>query len=962
MNVKFKVLTAGAVFFIGQSLSAQKTDTASTERQIEEVVVVGYGTQKKTDVTSSVTTVKGDAIADLNTPSFESQLAGRASGVQVVNNSGVIGSAPVVRIRGVNSISSGTSPLYVIDGMPMISGDTGGGYAGANALGDINPEDIETMTVLKDGAATAIYGSRAANGVILITTKKGRGGRFTVNYNNQFSVAEPVKTFDLLGTKDFLVIANEKAAKANAVWAKGSQYDTDWQDAVLRTASQQDHFVSFSGGLGQGNYYASLGYTYQEGIIRPNAMQRFTTKLNADQKVTDWFKISANLAYSETNYQGLNNGVNSISGAMFSAVRQLPNTPIYDPSSPTGYNIYTNPTGTVSRVGQWENNIPITSDLTNIAYIVNHNSYTSDLTRFLGSVSGDVKITSWLDYKLQAGMERSVTTGLQYWNKVHGDGFSRKGLIENNYLNRLNWNIQNILNFQKSFDRHNVNVVLVNEYQKKTMRYFFGGGQGLSDDFFGGGLISGSYAVQTSGGSRAENGIMSYAARLNYNFSDKYFISGTIRRDGLSSLPEANKWGTFPGASIGWTVSNEDFLKDSKVISELKLRASYGKVGNSEIGDYPYLGLYGNYKYADTNGIGFAQAGNDQLKWETNIKYNYGADLGFFNRRLTLSADYFINKNNGLILAVPVSPSLGVPNNSINMNIGDMENKGFEFTVGADIIKKDGFSWNVNGNLSLIDNKVLALVGGNDIKPVINNQSAYLIREGESLRSLFGFQYWGVNKANGNPVYYKADGSLVQGNVANQSYYAFDPSNPGVLGASSSLTEADKRILGNSLPTYFGAINSTWKYNNFDLSVMARFSGGNKIFNVSRREQLTMDFYNNGTEILGRWQSADKPGDGITPMLWANRGSFINLEGQATSRFVEKGDFVKIDNITLGYSFDKDLISTIKLSKLRVYAVVQNAFIFTKYKGLDPELDNWGMDYNTVPRQRTVSIGLNASF
>lgn len=962
MNVKFKVLTAGAVFFIGQSLSAQKTDTASTERQIEEVVVVGYGTQKKADVTSSVTTVKGDAIADLNTPSFESQLAGRASGVQVVNNSGVIGSAPVVRIRGVNSISSGTSPLYVIDGMPMISGDTGGGYAGANALGDINPEDIETMTVLKDGAATAIYGSRAANGVILITTKKGRGGRFTVNYNNQFSVAEPVKTFDLLGTKDFLVIANEKAAKANAVWAKGSQYDTDWQDAVLRTASQQDHFVSFSGGLGQGNYYASLGYTYQEGIIRPNAMQRFTTKLNADQKVTDWFKISANLAYSETNYQGLNNGVNSISGAMFSAVRQLPNTPIYDSSSPTGYNIYTNPTGTVSRVGQWENNIPITSDLTNIAYIVNHNSYTSDLTRFLGSVSGDVKITSWLDYKLQAGMERSVTTGLQYWNKVHGDGFSRKGLIENNYLNRLNWNIQNILNFQKSFDRHNVNVVLVNEYQKKTMRYFFGGGQGLSDDFFGGGLISGSYAVQTSGGSRAENGIMSYAARLNYNFSDKYFISGTIRRDGLSSLPEANKWGTFPGASIGWTVSNEDFLKDSKVISELKLRASYGKVGNSEIGDYPYLGLYGNYKYADTNGIGFAQAGNDQLKWETNIKYNYGADLGFFNRRLTLSADYFINKNNGLILAVPVSPSLGVPNNSINMNIGDMENKGFEFTVGADIIKKDGFSWNVNGNLSLIDNKVLALVGGNDIKPVINNQSAYLIREGESLRSLFGFQYWGVNKANGNPVYYKADGSLVQGNVANQSYYAFDPSNPGVLGASSSLTEADKRILGNSLPTYFGAINSTWKYNNFDLSVMARFSGGNKIFNVSRREQLTMDFYNNGTEILGRWQSADKPGDGVTPMLWANRGSFINLEGQATSRFVEKGDFVKIDNITLGYSFDKDLISTIKLSKLRVYAVVQNAFIFTKYKGLDPELDNWGMDYNTVPRQRTVSIGLNASF
>ena len=396
MNVKLRVLSIGVVFFAAQYLSAQTDSTKVSD--IEEVVVVGYGTQKKTDVTSSVSLVKGEDIANLNTPTFEAQLAGRSSGVQVVSSSGDIGRAPTVRIRGVNTISSGTSPLYVVDGVPIFAGDTGGGNTYANALADINPSDIETMTVLKDGAATAIYGSRAANGVILITTKKGKNGRFSVNYNNMFSVASVVEKLDLLKTSDFLTISNEKAAAAGTVWARGSEYDTDWQDAVLRTGTQTDHFLSMTGGLGKGNYYASLGYTKQEGVIKPNEMERISLRMNSDQKVTDWFKLSTSMSYTETGYVGLNNGYSSISGAMFNAVRQLPNTPIYNPLTPTGYNIFTQ--GTVSRVGQWDNFIPITSDLTNIAYVVNNNKYSSDLTRFIGSVSGDVKITDWLDYKL----------------------------------------------------------------------------------------------------------------------------------------------------------------------------------------------------------------------------------------------------------------------------------------------------------------------------------------------------------------------------------------------------------------------------------------------------------------------------------------------------------------------------------------------------------------------------------
>ncbi len=959
MNVKLRVLSIGVVFFVAQCLSAQ-TDTTRVQN-IEEVVVVGYGTQKKADVTSSITTVKGSDIANLNTPTFEAQLAGRASGVQVISNSGEIGRAPTVRIRGVNTISSGTSPLYVVDGVPIFAGDTGGGNTQTNALADINPSDIETMTVLKDGAATAIYGSRAANGVVLITTKKGKNGRFSVSYNNMFSVATVVEKLDLLQTPDFITISNEKAAAAGTVWAKGNQFNTDWQDAVLRTGTQTDHFLSMSGGLAKGNYYASLGYTKQEGIIMPNAMERISMRMNADQKVTDWFKLTTNIAYSETEYKGLNNGFNSISGAMFSAVRQLPNTAIYDANTPTGYNIFTQ--GTVSRVGQGENLIPITSDLTNIAYVVNNNKYSSDLTRFIGSVAGDIKITDWLDYKLQVSKDRSVTTGFLYWNRVHGDGFSRGGYIDNNYLNLDRWNIQNILNFNKTFGAHNVSAVLVNEYQKQRTNSFFADGQGLSSDFFGEeGVISGSYATQLSGGGVSENGLMSYAARLSYNFANKYFIQGTIRRDGLSSLPSANKWGNFPGASVGWTVSNESFLVDNTTLSELKLRASYGKVGNTDIGNYPYLGLYNSFKYADYNGIGYSQAGNDELKWETNTKQNFGADFGFLRNRITLSADYFINENDGLILAVPLAPSLGVPGNSINKNIGSMENRGFEFSANADILKREDLKWNIGANLTLMENKVTALVDGSDIIGSQNSETAYLIREGESLRSLYGYKYWGVNAANGNPVYYKADGTLVQGNIANQGYYLFDPSNPGTLGKASSLTGDDKEILGNTLPTYFGSVNTAVQYKGFDFSVMARFSGGNSIYNVTRRELLNQDFYNNGTEILGRWQSAANPGDGMTPKLHGGRGNFINLNGQATSRFVEKADFVKIDNINLGYSIDPGVLASVNLTKLRVYGVVQNAIMFTNYKGIDPEMENLGMDYNAVPRQTTVSFGINATF
>lgn len=966
MSVKLKVLSAGALFFLGGTLvSAQqsKKDSLGT-RDIEEVVMVGYGTQKKSEVTATISKVKGSDMANLNTPSFEAQLAGRASGVQITQGSGELGAAPRVRIRGINSISSGTQPLYIVDGMAMISADQGAGYASANPLSDINPNDIESIEVLKDGAATAIYGSRAANGVILITTKKGKGGKFTFNYGNILSFAMPANYYKLLNTDQFLAITAEKTIAAGGVadsWASGNEFNTNWQKAVLRSTSQQDHYVSFGGGTAKGKYMASMGYTDQEGIIVNNSMKRYTIRLNTEQKLIDKVDVGANISFAKTYFSGLNNDSGATSGAIYNALKQLPNTPIYDPSTPTGYNIYTQ--GTTSLVGPWTNNAFIANNLTNIVYVLNNNIYKSNLTRISAGTFANVKFTNWLTYRLQVGVDNSITKGHLYYNKIHGDGFSARGVVRGTHQDLLRWTVQNIVTLNKSFGRHSFNTTLVHEFQNDRSEFITGGGNGLLGDFFGqAGPISGTYITQLSGGSVTENRLDSYVARLNYNYGKRYFLQASIRRDGLSRLPKSGRWGTFPGLSLGWTVSNESFMQSLKpVLSDLKFKASYAEVGNTELGgSYPYMSLYGAAKYAENTGLALVQAGNYMLSWEKSKKYDYGMELGLLNNRITLSADYFINNQDGLVLDRPTDPTYGIPGNIISQNIGVIRNQGLEIAVNADIIKTENFSWSMGANTTFMDNEVKELVNGQDIYTSTGSAVTGVIRVGESIRSLYGYRYWGVNKANGNPVYYKADGSLVQQNVVNGAFYVYNANNPADMGTRGSLTSDDKQVLGRTIPKYFGSVNTNFKWKNFDLSALVRFSGGNKIYNMTRREMLGMDFINNSTEILGRWQSVDNPGDGITPRVYAARTNQVN--GDTSSRFVEDGSFIKVDNISLGYSLPKDFISSLGLSQFRVYATVQNAFVFTKYSGIDPEMESGGVDFNNIPRQKTYSIGLNVGF
>jgi TonB-dependent starch-binding outer membrane protein SusC len=920
---------------------------------VDEVVVVGYGVQKKREVTGSISQVKGDAMANLATPSFESQLAGRSAGVQVTSATGVLGEAPRIRIRGIGSLSQGTYPLVVVDGMPIITGDVGGD-ASVNAMGDINPADIESVEILKDGSATAIYGSRAANGVILITTKKGVKGKASVVYNDYFGFASPVKVFSLLETPDFVTISNEKRSnRGQSAIAVGTDINTDWQKAVLRqNAFQQDHNLSISGANDATKYYFSAGYTTQEGVALPNKMTRYTMRANIDQKVYKWLSVGLNSSVTRSEYFGMNTGSNSLSGNVFSAIRQLPNTSVYDKNDPTGYNIDDlNP----SIVGRGQNLQGIDDNLPNIRYTLDNNVQTSKIMGVMGSAYSLITFTDGLTLKTQAGVDIKGTTGFLYYNPLHGDGKGPNGVIQNDQTNYLRWNLQNVLTYAKTIaDNHNLNVNLVSEFQQQTYNYFYGGGSNMSDSFFSHNLISGSYGTQNSGGSMTQNGFNSLAARVNYNFGLKYFIQGSIRRDGISSLPEANRYGLFPGASAGWTISKENFMADLKFISDLKVRGSYAQVGNVNIGNYPYLGLYSNAKYADYNGIAFSQMGNDQLKWETSIKTDFGFDAAFVDNKYKVTFDYFVNNQDGQILGVPTPPSFGIPGNTVAKNIGSLKNWGYEFSAEALLINKKDFRLTVDGNLSLVQNTVKELVSHQDIINTYN-----IVREGESFQSLFGYDYVGVNKANGNPIYRKADKTLVQGNIPTSTYKAYNPANPSDISVASSLVSNDRKVLGNSIPTYFGSFGAKAEYKGFDFNVMFRYSGGNYIMNRTRMDLLNQKFQNNGTEILGRWQSTDKPGDGWTPRLWYAGDTFVNLTDNTSTRWVEKANFVKMSNLVLGYTLPKSWVSKIGIQSLRVFAQGQDLLVFTKYTGIDPEMESGGVDYNGTPRQQVITFGLN---
>lgn len=965
------------------SRSEINVSLTSEVSNLEEVVVIGYGVQKKSKLTSSISSIDGKDLANLSTPSFDQQLAGRASGVQVTVGSGIVGQAPRIRIRGTNSITSGGSPLIVIDGVPALDGNQSGATP-TNPLADIDPNDIESTEILKDGAATAIYGSRASNGVILITTKKGKKGQpMKANFSAQYGLTNPINRLSLLNANQFVELANEKLRNAGGVdqaFVDPNGVNTDWQNIILRQGVAQTYNLNFSGGLEKTNYYFSLGYSDQEGAIVSNGQKRYNFTANLDHAFNKVISVGTKMQITRTENNGLNTGSNALSGNIAGAARLFPNVPIYDANHPTGFNI--SPDGAV--LGQGANKRNIDDNYTNLAFVLANNQFQAQVSRALSTTYLEIKPFEGLSLKSMIGVDYTDVRSFSSSDPRHGDGRGANGSVGQTSRNVSRWNWQNTANYINKFGNHSINITAGTEYQSQKVSTFTANAANFSDRFFQQeDIISGSFSVPTVFGGGFSSGFDSYFGRIMYDYGDKYFVTFSGRNDGLSDLPAASRRGNFFGGSVAYKLSNEEFYQNSniaKTLNDIKLRYSYAQVGNATIGNFPYLGSFGAAQYASQNGIGFTQAGNPDLKWESSAQTNYGLDLGLFDNRVVFSAEYYNYDVSGLILAAPTAASLGVPNNSISKNVGSLYNRGLEFNLSIEAIKKNTFSWDVNLNFSTQENKVTGLNKGLDGKdqPIFPS-NYHIVRVGDPVAALYGYENAGVNPANGFPLFVKGDGRIIQRNInATGAYSYYDPANPSVTtnvtGAALSSNDVadggDRKVLGNTNPTYFGGFTNTFKIMGFDLEVFTRFSGGNYTMNITRQESLlSQGFNNSGTELLNRWTKEGQITD--VPKMWLGNGTIINLNGQAISRFVEKANFVRIQNVILGYTIPKTLLkkANIGISSLRLYGQVQNAFTFTNYKGLDPELNangnvnqTFGIDYNTNPQFRVVTFGLNVGF
>jgi TonB-linked SusC/RagA family outer membrane protein len=938
--------------------------------QLAEVVVVGYGVQQKKAFTGSASKIDAKEFSQLVTPSVDRQLAGRAAGVQVVSGGGDVGAPARIRIRGVNSVSQNQSPLIVVDGVPFISGNIAAA-TNSNALGDINPNDIENIEVLKDGSATAIFGSRAANGVIMITTKKGsKGGAMKVNYDATFGFTSPFKTYDLLNNAQFVEIANEKRTNAGLTgWAAAGDGKTyDWQRLVMRdNTPTSQHNLSFSGGTNKSTYFFSLNYSDQKGILISNANKSYRIRFNFDNEINKYIKIGNNLTLSKQIDNDQNNGSNALSGGIASALRMLPNVNPFDPNQASGYNIRF---PQLNQVGLGPNTNPVDDNYTNPLFTLTQNRYESDKLRVNNNLYVEIspmkglKIRSAFNYDF---LNDYSTVSL---SPVHGDGFSSLGNIQNigQQVQRMVW--QNYMNYNTTlFDNHNVYLTAGHEVQEDMSKFVSGSLQQLSDPFFQQkNVISGSGALQFASGGYGMSGFHSLFGRLNYDFKNKYFVQGSVRRDGQSSLSPTNRFGVFPGASVGYRISEEGFWKNNqflaKTFSDVKLKGSYAIVGN-QLGGFPYLSTFGSAAYGNIPGLAPNLIGNAGLQWERSKKMDVGIELGLFNNRFNFVADWFLNDIDQLVFAVPTPNSAGIPGNSISQNVGTARNNGIELALSGDIIRAKNFTWGFNANFTTIENKITSLysVGG---VPVTIIPGAYnRIEVGQSLNYLWGWQYAGVNTQTGNPMYLKANGTLVQRNTTNGTYFTAADKNDGTMTTSNPLTDADRVNLGNSLPTYFGAITNNFRYKNFSMEFMIRFQGGNMIMNQTRQEALlSQNFHNNGTEILNRWKA---PGD-VTdvPRLRYAQSATVNQTGAAISRFVEKGDFVRLQNVVFSYSFNNETLSKYTngyIKNARVFAQGQNLFMLTNYSGLDPDnASQSGIDNAVSPTLRILSVGLNVGF
>lgn len=941
----------------------------------EEIVVVGYGTQKKEDLTGSISTVSSEQIENAGTISVNEALQGQAAGVYVRQTSAAPGGGLSIRIRGSGSINSGNEPLYVVDGIPIEGGNgigqphgAGLGLEGPNALSFLNPSDIESIDILKDASATAIYGARGSNGVVLITTKNGKPGQTNINFETSVGFQQPIKTYEVLNAEEFARFANEVAVNSGKqeIYADPSSLGkgTDFQDQIYRTAFTQNYLLSVNGGVENTQYMVSGGYTNENGVIEGSSFERFSLRANLNQQFSDQFEIGANLGVTRSlptmgQSEGASEGRRA--GAASSALQTYPMFPVRFDDGTYPFN---------------DQNTP--AELLNAGYsggtVANPIASTREVEddfqqeRILGSVFGQYNFSPELSLKISGSVDALTANRNTYFPSITRRGFEVGGgnaIIGSNESNTYNWD--NVLQYNSTIaDIHSINATAGFTLQREEAFGTDMQNSNFVSDITGFNAIgSGNKSGGPNIGSwSSASTLASWIGRINYGYDSRYLITLTARADGSSKFGENNKWGFFPSGALAWRVSNEPFMKNADPVSNLKIRGSFGVTGNQEIGAFAALAsLFPlNYNMDGQLLSGFAPGSiaNPDLKWERAEQVDIGIDLGLFDNRLTIIADLYRKKTTDLLLGVPLPMNSGF--DDALQNLGSIENKGFELSIGSRIIQQNNFIWQTDVNFSANRNEVLNL-GEEEQLPVQQvlsgaDTKASLVKVGLPIGIFQGFKTDGIFNSQTEIDAHRAQPNAVPG----------DRKIVDVNG-DGEITADDRTIVGNPWPDYTFGWNNTVNFERFTLSLFLQGVIGADVFNANRmvltdggndlsNNILTERFFDRWTpeNPNAKWERVGTVPVGSTPPIGNN----------LQSHFVEDGSYLRAKNITLSYDIPLNNAGIFK--KTVVYFGVQNAFTITGYSGLNPETNaegqnniEQGIDFGAYPLARTYRLGLKLS-
>ncbi len=957
-------------------------------KTLDEVVVIGYGVQKKSVVTASIAKVGENELAQTAPTRVDNALKGLAAGVQVTTQNGQPGSSSVVRVRGTGTINN-SDPLYIVDGMPI-----GGG------IDNINPADIASIEVLKDAASAAVYGARAANGVVLVTTKKGALGKVKVNYDFSFGWQSPWKQREMLNATQYATLMNE-ASVYNGTEPKFSNpsslgVGTNWQDALFNNgAPVQNHQLSISGASEKINYYFSAGYYNQEGIVGGNYdhsnYERLSFRSNTQYKVFDesktrnWLRsltVGVNLSYSRINSRGINAG-NLTGSALADALFMDPTMDVYADSEDelraiagSNYNPDENGEFIRDKVSGKLLNLPspdfneLANPLARLSLPVQKNN--SD--KVIANLTAELGLWDNLKYKFSWGSD------LAFWGN---DNYSIPYYLNRNAKNRQSnvssqmnrgytWQIENVLTYDKTIGQHSFSVVLGQSAQRYTSRQLGGTAYDLlayledkaNIDFTTGLASDGKETVY--GGAGDPNSLASYFGRLSYNFAERYMFQFTVRRDGSSRFGPNNKWATFPSVSVGWNITNEPWLqKRPEWWTSTKFRLSWGKNGNENIGNFRYTAnvalnnnyVFGGYGKGQSLVLGSKPSGtpNADLKWEESEQYDVGLDFGFFNNALTFTVDYFYKKTNGMLKEMAIPSYLG--ESKPWGNVGSMKNEGVEFELGYKLVKND-WSFSVQANLSYLKNELIDLGNADGYETMDNvHQIGNISRaeNGQPYPFFWGYKTDGIFQNQAEIDAYTKDGKLIQPNAVPGDVRFVD------LDGNGTIDDKDKTNIGKGTPDWTFGLNFNFAYKNIDFSMLVSGQWGNQIADVTRR--LDCQWVNLPAEFMDRWHGE---GTSNTMPRFCWNGDDANKNwGNFSDLYIKNGAFARIKNIQIGYTLPKSLTHKFFVERLRFYVAAENLLTLTGYKGFDPELNNDksnGIDRGYYPQARTFTVGLNLNF